>query len=211
MPTTTCLPSPELADQLVELARLEWTPGATSAAARRFGWTPVDDGAWTAAFATNTGHYVVPEWFAAPPEEQSEDEECHIPFCYYYEADDFDAELATGGLSGNIDWLEKHHADDAEWRFERDTGRPHFDAQWRAAVALFTERLGAPEVAVRDTEGESPWNYAAWRCGGNALVVGQCTDSGSYMTFEQALVWIAPYPAERPFPGAGGFDGLIEC
>ncbi|MDW6063534.1 hypothetical protein SAZ11_43030 [Streptomyces sp. FXJ1.4098] len=143
MPTTTCLPSPELADQLVELARLEWKPGATEAAAERFGWTPVDDGAWTAAFATNTGHYVVPEWFAAPPEEQVEDEECHLPFCYYYEADDFDEELATGGLSGNIDWLKKHHADDPEWHFERDTGRAHFDAQWRAAVALFTQRLGS--------------------------------------------------------------------
>jgi hypothetical protein len=181
MPTTTCLPSPELTDQLVELARLKWTPGATEAAAERFGWTPVDD------------------------------EQCHLPFCYYYEADDFDEELATGGLSGNIDWLEKHHADDPEWRFERDTGRDHFDAQWRAAVALFTQRLGEPEVTVRHEERKSPWNYAAWRCGGNALVVGQCADSGSYMTFEQALVWIAPYPAGRPFPAAGGFDSLIEC
>ncbi|MEU1789785.1 hypothetical protein ABZ553_28745 [Streptomyces sparsogenes] len=211
MPTTTCLPTAELVDQLVELARLDWAPGATAAAAERFGWTPVDDGSWAAAFATNTGHYVVPDWFAAPLQRRTEDEECHIPFCYYYEADDFDQELAAGGLSGNIDWLEKHHAQDPEWRFDRDADRAHFDAQWLLAVTLFTRRLGAPEVTARDEERKTPWHYAAWRCGANALVVGQCTDSGSYDTFEQALVWIAPYPADRPFPDAGAFDGLIEC
>ncbi|RLV78137.1 hypothetical protein D3C57_107170 [Streptomyces rapamycinicus NRRL 5491] len=206
MPVNSCVPGPELIGHIADLARLEWTPGATAAAAKRFGWVP--DGSRTSSYATNTGHHVLPEWFGGPDDA---DTECMIPFCYYYEPDDFDAELQADGLSGNVEWLAGYHSGDPGWIFDREAGRSGFDGRWRAAVDAFGERLGEPETVVRDEKGDRPWNYAAWRCGGNAVVVGQCVDNGSYMTFEQALIWVGPHPADEPFPTGEQFALRLEC
>ncbi|MBL1097126.1 hypothetical protein [Streptomyces coffeae] len=208
MPVNTCVPGPELIGHIAELARLEWKPGVTGAAVRRFGWVP--DGSRTSSHHTGTGHYVYPEWFGGDSGDAA-DTECLIPFCYYYEPDDFDVELQADGLTGNVDWLAEYYDEEPSWVFHREADRSFFDGQWRTAVDAFGERLGEPETVVSHDLGGHAWHYAAWRCGGNAVVVGQTVDNGSYSTFEQALIWVGPHPADEPMPTAEQFSLRLEC
>ncbi|WFB10100.1 hypothetical protein LRS74_25960 [Streptomyces sp. LX-29] len=197
-----------LADQLVELARLSWTDGATAAAVAAFGWIP--DGSRMNAFTTPGGHPVYPESFGYPA---GRDTECVLPFAYAYEPDEDDFEGEREGCRTNLSWFATFYDEDDRWHFQRMSGRADFDEAWRAATALFTARLGEPDVLTRVADGDEDvpaWHYAAWRCGDNALVVGQCSDAISYSTFEQAVVWLGAYPAARPWPEAGEFWRLLE-
>ncbi|MCX4822340.1 hypothetical protein OG883_21095 [Streptomyces sp. NBC_01142] len=199
-----------LAGQLAELARLTWTDGSvTAAAAESFGW--MADGSMMNAYMTPGGHPVHPECFGTPGQDEVS---CLLSFAYLYEQDEHDVRDERDGYKTNLTWIRRFYAEDDRWVFDQDAGRAAFDTTWRTAAELFTAQCGEPEVSARirdDDEGCPPWNYTAWRCGDNALIVGQCSDFVSFSVFEQAVVWIGRYPKDEPFPEATDFWRLLEA
>jgi hypothetical protein len=183
---------PELARQIVGLADLSWDdPEITDRAMRNLGWrddeVPIDEG----RFVTDQGHIVYGD-------------NCfYMPFSHSYwvggEVWSYDA---WGSLPG--------------WSSQKGARRKEFDAHVNAAVDRFAERLGPPECDVR-TEGSTvstgpySWRYAAWRRGGNALVVGQTLEGFSYSQFEEAVVYIGALPEEAPFPEAAKFPDFMTA
>jgi hypothetical protein len=83
-----------------------------------------------------------------------------------------------------------------------------------AAVDRFAEQLGPPECDVRiergaRTTGPYSWRYAAWRRGGNALVIGQTLEGFSYCQYEEAVVYIGALTEDTPFPEAAEFPDFL--
>ncbi|GAA3247908.1 hypothetical protein ACFO1B_39010 [Dactylosporangium siamense] len=186
-----CPIGPELAGQLIELADLPWDdPDVTDRAMRHLGWSdediPIDD----ARFVTTTGHVV------------HGDRCLYLPFAHSYRVggelwpDDF-----WGSLPG--------------WTSQRGAGREEFAAHVDVAIDRLAERLGAPQCDAR-TEGTRisigrySWRYAAWRRGGNIIVVGPALDGFSYCQDEEAVVYLGGFPENAPFPDAADFLDLIS-
>lgn len=181
---------PELAGQIVGLADLSWDdPGVTDRAMRGLGWrddeVPVDEG----RFVTGQGHVVHGDTCLYMPFSQS-----------YWVGGEVWGHDFWGSLPG--------------WSSRKGAGRGEFDAHVDAAVGRFAELLGPPECDVR-TEGRTvstgpySWRYAAWRRGGNALVVGQTLEGFSYSQFEEAVVYIGALAEEAPFPEASEFPKFL--
>ncbi|MFC3500157.1 hypothetical protein ACFOOK_04135 [Micromonospora krabiensis] len=89
--------------------------------------------------------------------------------------------------------------------------RAHVDG----AIARFAELLGPPECDVRAegrhlAVGRYSWRYAAWRRGGNILVIGPALDAFSYAQDEEAVVYIGEFAEDRPFPDAADFLDLLH-
>lgn len=181
-----CPITPALVEQIVELAELgPDDPACIHQAMRDAGWddeeVPLDD----AYFVTGEGHPVFGYGCFA------------MPFSYSYCVG---GELMTDDFWGSL----------PGWSSARDAGRTEFDAHVSAAVDRFAERLGPPDHDVT-TEGSAVstgayvWRYAAWRRGGNLLVIGQGFDGFSYSQFEHALVYIGPLAEDAPLPDASKF------
>lgn len=180
-----CPIGPELADQIVGLADLPWNePGVTDRAVRGLGWStrvPIDG----ATFVTAAGHAVYTGF------------SFYMPFAHSY---DVGGELSPEDFWGSL----------PGWTSQRGAGRDEFAAQAATAVDRFAERLGTPECDVR-TEGTRiaigsySWRYAAWRRGGNILVVGPALDGYSYGQDEEAVVYIGELAEDVPFPAAADF------
>lgn len=181
----------ELAGQVIGLADLPWDdPAATGRAMRGLGWStdgvPTDE----ARFVTAAGHAVYTDYGL------------YLPFVHYY--------LVGGEL-----WPEDFWGSQPGWSSQLGAGREDFEASIDAAIDRFAERLGPPECDVR-TEGRYlaigrySWRYAAWRRGGNILVVGPALDGYSYGQDEEAVVYLGEFAQDRPFPEAADFLTLLR-
>ncbi|GAB3944023.1 hypothetical protein GCM10027614_33530 [Micromonospora vulcania] len=157
---------------------------------RGLGWSDEEVPTDEARFATPAGHAVYGD-------------DCfYLPFVHSYEvggelwSDDF-----WGSLPG--------------WSSQQGAGREEFEAHVDAAIDRFAERLGPPECDVR-TEGRHlaigrySWRYAAWRRGGNILVIGPALDGYSYAQDEEAVVFIGEFAKDRPFSDAADFLKLMH-
>jgi hypothetical protein len=180
----SCPITPSLVDQIVALADLPIDDEkAAKKAIKGFGWSTKGLEVDEALFRTNEGHLVYGS------------DTYFMPFAYIYAVgteimeDDF-----WGELPG--------------WSSRSAAGPDEFHAVRDAAVAVFAERLGPPEVDVR-TDGAAKWRFAAWRRGGNAIVVGQDLDAFSYSQIEECVVHIGEHPADAPFPEAAEFESFI--
>lgn len=185
-----CPITPELAGQIVGLADLTWTDGkAADRAMLDLGWRDDDIPTGDGRFVTDHGHVVHGEHCFYMPFSQS-----------YWVGGEIWGYDAWGSLPG--------------WSSRKGARREEFDAHVAAAVERFAERLGPPERDVR-TEGTTvstgpySWRYAAWRRGGNALVIGQTLEGFSYSQFEEAVVYIGALPEGTPFPPAAKFPDFI--
>ncbi|MFC6020087.1 hypothetical protein ACFP2T_28315 [Plantactinospora solaniradicis] len=186
-----CPIGPELAGQIVELADLPWNdPDITDRAMRGLGWSDDEVPTDEARFVTATGHAVYGD-------------SCfYMPFVHsYFVGGELWSDDFWGALPG--------------WSSQRGAGREEFGAHVDAAVDRFAERLGPPECDVR-TEGTRiaigrySWRYAAWRRGGNILVVGPALDGFSYGQDEEAVVYVGGFTEDAVFPDADGFLDLMR-
>lgn len=187
-----CPVDPELARQIVELAELTWDDrAAVDRAVRGFGWrgggaVPVDEG----RFVTGRGHVVYGY-------------DClYLPFAHHYR---IDGEVWTRDFWGSL----------PGWSSEKGAYRPEFDGHVETAVARFTELLGPPASDVRvegrnNSVGSYSWRYAAWRRGGDVIVVGQTLEGFSYSQFEEAVVYLGRLPEEAPLPEGAEFRNLLR-
>jgi hypothetical protein len=185
-----CPITPELAQQIAGLAELSWDdPDVTDPAMRSLGWhedeVPLDPG----RFVTGQGHIVYGDTCFA------------MPFSQYY------------WVGGEV-WQDDFWGSLRGWSSQKDAGRKEFDAHVSAAVDRFAERLGPPDHDVRAkgstvSTGPYSWRYAAWRRGGNVLVVGQSLEGFSYSQFEEALVYIGALAEDAPFPETSKFADFI--
>ncbi|MEO3745226.1 hypothetical protein [Plantactinospora sp. B5E13] len=187
-----CPVDPELARQVVELAELNWDDrAAVNRAVRGFGWrggraVPVDEG----RFVTAQGHV-------------GYGHDClYLPFAHCYQ---IDGEVWTKDFWGSL----------PGWSSEKGAYRPEFDGHVETAVARFTELLGPPESDVRVegrnvSVGSYSWRYAAWRRGGNVIVVGQTLDGFSYSQYEEAVVYIGRLSEEAPLPEGAEFRNFLK-
>lgn len=185
-----CPITPELVRRIVDLADLPWDdPVAADRAMRDLGWQDDDIPTGDGRFVTDLGHVV------------HGDISFHMPFSQsYWVGGEVWTDDAWGSLPG--------------WSSRKGAGRAEFDAHVDAAVGRFAERLGPPERDVRTEAGTASsgpysWRYAAWRRGGNALVIGQTSEPFSYSQFEQAVVHIGALPTEAPFPKAAEFPDFM--
>ncbi|MBC6456662.1 hypothetical protein [Actinomadura sp. HBU206391] len=182
-----CPITPELVQQIVGLTELSWDdPKGTGLAMRGLGWrsdeVPLDPG----RFVTGEGHIVYGDGCFA------------MPFSYSYWVD---GEMMQDDFWGLL----------RGWSSLEDPGPQVFDAHVNAAIDRFAERLGRPEHDVStEARGRYSWRYAAWRRGGNVLVVGQTLDGFSYHQHEQALVYIGALAEDAPFPTAAEFAGFLS-
>ncbi|GIG87542.1 hypothetical protein [Plantactinospora endophytica] len=187
-----CAIDPELAGQIVGLAELPWDdPGTVDRALRDLGWSDDDVPVDEARFVTAAGHV-------------GYGDDClYLPFAHSY------------SVGGEL-WPEDFWGSLPGWSSQRGAGREEFDAHLDAAVDRFAERLGPPECDVR-TEGRRQgigrysWRYAAWRRGGNILVVGPALDGFSYGQDEEAVVYLGGFAPDAPFPAAADFLNLMRC
>jgi hypothetical protein len=158
---------------------------------RDLGWQDEDIPTGDGRFVTDLGHVVHGDTCFYMPFSQS-----------YWVGGEVWGSDAWGSLPG--------------WSSQKDAGREEFDAHVNAAVDRFAERLGPPECDVR-TEGSTvstgpySWRFAAWRRGGNVLVIGQTLEGFSYSQFEEAVVYIGALAAEAPFPKATEFPDFMIC
>ncbi|MEE6258131.1 hypothetical protein [Plantactinospora sonchi] len=181
-----------LARRIVDLADLTWPDGETTRQVMRgFGWrdgeaVPVDEG----GFVTDQGHVV----FGIG---------CfYMPFAHFYR---IDGEVWTSDFWGSL----------PGWSSEKGAYRPEFDGYVDSAITRFTELLGPPERDGRVqgrtiSVGSYSWRYAAWRRGGNILVVGQTLEGFSYSQFEEAVVFVGALPAETPLPEVAELPRLMK-
>jgi hypothetical protein len=187
-----CPIPPELVHRIVELADLPWDdPERTDRAMRDLGWRDDDIPTFEGRFVTAQGHVV------------------HGDTCFYMP---FSQSYAVGDEV----WAEDEWGSLPGWSSRRGAGREEFDAHVDAAVDRFAERLGPPERDVRVeggnvSVGRYSWRYAAWRRGGNALVIGQTLEGFSYSQYEEAVVYIGALAAEAPLPDAAGFPDFMIC
>ncbi|MGI8332157.1 hypothetical protein ACRYCC_19495 [Actinomadura scrupuli] len=186
-----CPVTPRLAEQIAGLAELPWDDHeVTGQAMRRLGWdndpeTVLDE----VRFVTDRGHLVYGDFCFA------------MPFSYSYTVG---GELMEEDFWGSL----------PGWSSRRDAGTEEFDAHLTAAVDRFAEHLGPPHHDVRKegrtvSTGRYSWRYAAWRRGGNLLVVGQDLDPFSYSQFEESLVYIGALAEDAPFPEAAEFPKFL--
>jgi hypothetical protein len=185
-----CPITPELARQIVDLADMPWGDWkVTDEAMRGFGWRDNDVIECMNGFVTDQGHVVY------------SDDGFYMPFCHYY------------WVGGEV-WPTDEWGSLPGWSSQKGAGREEFDGYVNAAVDRFAERLGPPECDVRTkgstvSTGPYSWRYAAWRRGGNALVIGQTLEGFSYCQEEEAVVYIGALAEDAPFPEAAKFPDFL--
>lgn len=186
-----CPITPELVRQIVDLTNLPWGDcGITDEAMRGLGWRDNDVVECMNGFVTDQGHVVYGDGF-------------YMPFCHYY------------GVDGEV-WSTDEWGSLPGWSSQKGAGRGEFDTHVDAAVDRFAERLGPPERDVRTerdagTTGPYSWRYAAWRRGGNALVIGQALEGFSYCQYEEAVVYIGALAEDAPLPEAAEFPDFLTA
>ncbi|MEU9110348.1 hypothetical protein AB0D04_00805 [Streptomyces sp. NPDC048483] len=184
-----CPLTPQLVQEIVGLAELDWEDWeAADAAMRRLGWRD-DESPLEASFVTGVGHLVF-----------GGDGCFYMPFAHAY------------CLGCDFHGTEDFRGDFPGWSSQADAGRDVLDAHVNAAVDRFAERLGPPhrdgsKQKLGNETGEYLWRFAAWRIGGNLLVVGQGLDALSYYQDEHALVCMGPLSPDAPIPD---IDGLAD-
>ncbi|GAA5192873.1 hypothetical protein GCM10023322_53410 [Rugosimonospora acidiphila] len=186
-----CPITPELARQIADLADLPWSDGkVTDGAMRALGWRDNDVIETINGFVTGQGHVVY-----------SDHDGFYMPFCHYY------------WVGGEV-WTTDEWGALPGWSSQKGAGREEFDGHVDAAVDRFAELLGPPQCDVR-TEGRATaigpysWRYAAWRRGGNALVIGQVPEGFSLYQDEEAVVYIGALAEDAPFPEAAEFRDFL--
>jgi len=178
----SCPITPELVDQLATLADLFLgDEEAAEAAMAGFGWSDLGLEVDEARFRTNEGHLVYGT------------DTFFMPFAYIYAVG---SEVMVEDFWGEL----------PGWSSVKDHTR--FKAVRDEAVAVFTQRLGPPEVDVT-TDGADQKRYAAWRRGGAAIVIGEDMDSFSYSQIEECVVYIGEHPADAPFPEAAKLEDFL--
>jgi hypothetical protein len=187
-----CPITSELAGQIIDLTNLRWSDWrATEAAMSGLGWRENDVVASINGFITDPGHVVYSDHEGG----------FYMPFCHYY------------CVGGEV-WTTDEWGSLPGWSSEKGASREEFDAQVNLAVDRFAERLGPPGCDVRiegNTASTGPysWRYAAWRRGGNALVIGQTLEGFSYDQYEEAVVYIGGLGEDTPFPEAANFPEFL--
>lgn len=178
----SCPVTPLLVEQIAGLAELRWGDdwAVAEAAVRRLGWSEGDDLPLEDTFVTAEGHLAYLGGHLA------------LSFAHFY-------------WVGGEDWSEDFWGSLPGWSSAENAGREVFDARIDAAVTAFTHRLGPPERDLRSeggtlAMGPGGWRHAAWRRGGNLLVIGPRHEGLSYFQFEEAVVYIGPVEATAPLP-----------
>ena len=186
-----CPITPELAGQIVDLADLPWgDQTVTDGAMRGLGWRDNDVVECMNGFVTDQGHVVYSDYNGF-----------YMPFCHSY------------WVGGEV-WTTDEWGSLPGWSSQKGAGREEFDAHVDAAIDRFAERLGPPEYDVRTERGTTAtrpyiWRYAAWRRGGNALVIGPALDGFSYSQDEEAVVYIGALAEDAPFPEPAEFPDFL--
>jgi hypothetical protein len=181
-----CPVTPLLVRQIVGLAELPWhDPAFSEAAVRRLGWRESDDLPLEDTLVTTEGH------LACLGDHLS------LSFAHFY-------------WVGGEEWGEDFWGTLPGWSSHKNAERGVFDAQIDDAIAAFTQRLGPPERDLKSeggtlAMGPGDWRHAAWRRGGNLLVVGPRHEALSYFQFEEAVVHIASVETTAALPALRDF------
>ncbi|MFH8573794.1 hypothetical protein [Streptomyces sp. NPDC017993] len=98
------------------------------------------------------------------------------------------------------------------WTSFRGADREDFNAHLGAAVDQFTQLLGPPalDIVVEEADVSGGRRYVAWRCAGNALVVGQGPEPLCFFGGEEGRVCIGPLGSDERFPPGAELGAFLQ-